>query len=98
LRSEAISLDAPAAPDPVGLAAQEYREARMAQRHINPQQWQQSIGQARQVCARIFRDGGSPTDALQAFGLATAEDDIGWDSAVDRIAHALCAPQMRKAA
>jgi hypothetical protein len=66
-------------------------------RHLNSVQWEQALGYARQACARIFRDGGSPTMALKAFGLAGA-DDADWSIAVDRIAQALCAPQQRKAA
>jgi hypothetical protein len=70
----------------------------MSPRHINPLLWHQSIGQARHVCARIFRDGGSPADALKAFGLDAARADIDWALAVDRIAQALSAPALRKAA
>jgi hypothetical protein len=66
--------------------------------HINPVQWQQSLGLARTACARIFRDGGKPADALQVFSIGDAEGDIDWTTAVDRIAHAMCAPKMRKAA
>ena len=52
---------------------------------------------ARQACARIFRDGGSPTEACRAFGL-NGEPAADWSIAVDRIALALCAPPLRKAA
>ena len=45
----------------------------MSPSYINPVQWQQSVGYARQACARIFRDGGNPADAVRAFGLAQAE-------------------------
>ena len=70
----------------------------MSPRYINPVQWQQSIGYARQACARLFRDGGTPADALSAFGLPGAEPTLDWSTAVERIAHALCAPALRKAA
>jgi hypothetical protein len=70
----------------------------MFPRHINPLQWQQSIGQARSVCARVFRDGGRPADAVTAIGLDPPNSDIDWSVAVDRIAHALCVPVLRKAA
>jgi hypothetical protein len=65
--------------------------------HINPAQWHQSLGYARQACARIFRDGGTPRDAILAFGLAshTAKD---WSKAVELIAEVLCAQPVRKAA
>jgi hypothetical protein len=55
------------------------------------------MGYARQACARIFRDGGSPAEACRAFGLA-AETATDWSIAVDRIALSLCAPALRKAA
>jgi hypothetical protein len=56
------------------------------------------MGYARQACARIFRDGGSPGDAVRAFGLALSEPTTDWSTAIDRIAHALCSPALRKAA
>jgi hypothetical protein len=70
----------------------------MVPRHINSVQWQQAIGYARQACARIFRDGGNPREALGAFGMGAAEPDLDWAIAVDRIAQTLCAPRQRKAA
>jgi hypothetical protein len=69
----------------------------MSPHHVNSVQWQQVMGYARQACARIFRDGGTPTEACRAFGL-TAEPTGDWSVAVDRIALALCAPSVRKAA
>jgi hypothetical protein len=69
----------------------------MLPRHINSLQWQQAMGYARQACARIFRDGGNPTEACRAFGL-NAEPAADWSIAVDRIAQVLCAPTLRKAA
>ena len=68
----------------------------MFPRHINPVQWSQAIGYARQACARIFRDGGSPADAAKAFGVAEPTSD--WSVAVERIAQMLCAAPARKAA
>jgi hypothetical protein len=66
--------------------------------HINPVQWNQAQGLSRQSCARIFRDGGSPADALTAFGVA-GNQTVDWSKAVDLIAHQLCAaPRLRKAA
>ena len=70
----------------------------MSPRYINPMQWQQAMGYARQVCARIFRDGGNPADAVRAFGLPTSDPATDWSIAVDRIAQSLCAPALRKAA
>jgi hypothetical protein len=65
--------------------------------HINPYQWHQSIGYARQACARIFRDGGAPADALRAFGLA-APETAQWSKAVELIAEHLCVQRQRQAA
>lgn len=67
--------------------------------HINPIQWTQAQGVARQACARVFRDGGNAGDALTAFGLeaeAPRRDD--WAHAVDLIAASMCATPMRRAA
>jgi len=66
--------------------------------HINPAQWHQSLGYARQACARIFRDGGTPGDALTAFGLAGNHGVKDWSKAVEMIAEMLCAQPARKAA
>ncbi|MEZ5844534.1 MAG: hypothetical protein R3D27_12495 [Hyphomicrobiaceae bacterium] len=69
----------------------------MTRRHINPQQWQNNVGIARTACARIFRDGGRPADALAAFGLEPAEG-LDWSRAVDQIAAALSAQPFARAA
>jgi hypothetical protein len=67
--------------------------------HINPLQWHQALGIARQSCARFFRDGGKPADALMAFGLpADAVPAADWSKAVEAIAEALCAVPVRRAA
>ncbi len=68
----------------------------MSPHHINPVQYSQAIGYARSACARIFRDGGSPDDALNAFRVETGTRD--WAVAVERIAQSLCASPLRKAA
>jgi hypothetical protein len=70
----------------------------MSPHHINPVQWQQAVDYARQACARIFRDGGSPAEAVRVFGLCTSDLAADWSTAVDRIAQSLCVPGMRKAA
>jgi len=67
-------------------------------RHHNPVQWCQAMDYARQACARIFRDGGKPADALAAFGLMCHESTVDWSVVVDRIAELLCAPKLSKAA
>lgn len=64
--------------------------------HINPAQWDNAVGYARQSCARIFRHGGSPVDAMSSFGLAgrgaASGGSANWGSAVENIAMSLCAP------
>ena len=65
--------------------------------HVNPLQWHQAMGYARQACARIFRDGGTPRDAMAAFGLAGAVG-VDWSRAVERIAEQLSGAQQRRAA
>ena len=67
----------------------------MSPRYINPVQWQQSIGYARQACARLFRDGSTPADALAAFGLPGAEADLGLEHRGR--AHRPCAVRARPA-
>ncbi len=63
----------------------------MTPHNINPVQWNQYLGYSRQACARIFRDGGSATDAIAAFGLdRDAVQAAEWSRAVDLIAAALC--------
>lgn len=68
----------------------------MSPRHINPVQYTQAVCYARSACARIFRDGGSPDDALKAFQIENGTRD--WSVAVERIAQSLCASPVRKAA
>lgn len=71
----------------------------MTREYINPMQWHQAQGIARQTCARFFRDGGKPADALMAFGLAAnAVPAAEWSKAVEAIAEALCAAPLRRAA
>lgn len=67
--------------------------------HISPAQWSQAMGMARQVCARIFRDGGRPADAVAAFGAMPEDADLlDWDKAVERLAGEICVAPMRRAA
>jgi hypothetical protein len=65
--------------------------------HLNPMQWHQALAVSRQTCARVFRDGGTPVEALASFGLTSA-DDVSWDKAVDMIGEELCAHTMARAA
>ena len=67
--------------------------------HINPIEWHQSLGIARQACARAFRDGGAPADALEAFGIhAETTAKLDWSRAVELIAIEMCGQPMRRAA
>ncbi len=70
----------------------------MTPNNVNPVQWQQSVGYARSVCARVFRDGGQPSDALAAFGLDAASAPTDWSVVVDRIATQISKAPARKAA
>ncbi|WP_334150320.1 hypothetical protein [Hyphomicrobium sp.] len=67
--------------------------------HINPIEWHQAVGIARQSCARFFRDGGTAEDAMRAFGTeAAAADAADWGKAVEAIAYVLCARPEKRAA
>jgi hypothetical protein len=68
--------------------------------HINTLQWHQATAIARQSCARFFRDGGTPADAMLAFGLeAPRSGAADWSKAVEAIAEILCAaPHGKRAA
>ncbi len=70
----------------------------MTPNNVNPVQWQQTLGYARNICARVFRDGGKPADALAAFGIPTIDAPKDWATVVDRIAMQLSKTAVRKAA
>ncbi|MEI9901981.1 MAG: hypothetical protein WDN31_19820 [Hyphomicrobium sp.] len=70
----------------------------MSFNHINPLQWHQAMGVARASCARFFRDGGAPADALLAFGLSADASVRDWSRAVEMIAECLCAAPLKRAA
>jgi hypothetical protein len=71
----------------------------MSFNHINPLQWNQALGVARASCARFFRDGGAPADALRAFGIAVDDrTTLDWGRAVEAITDSLCAAPMKRAA
>ncbi len=65
--------------------------------HLSPIQWHQAVAVSREQCARIFRDGGLPGDALVAFGLKR-EPGANWERVVDLIAAELCAHPIKRAA
>lgn len=67
--------------------------------NVNPVQWSQAIGYARQTCARIYRGGGAPVDAVRAFGLeARGIERADWDRAIETIAWSLCSAKRAIAA
>jgi hypothetical protein len=70
----------------------------MTSKHVDTAELDYATGIARQVCARVFRDGGTPADALEAFGIAHVDAHGSWRSAVDTIAVALCSKQRRAVA
>lgn len=70
----------------------------MSTEHINPIQWNQATGVARQSCARFFRDGGTPADAMRAFGVRDGIAGADWVKAVEAIAQVLCSAPERRAA
>lgn len=78
-------------------AAPARTQSNAAPAHVNPILWQQSLGLARQICARVFRDGGNAADALTAFGLK-ANTAIAWDKAVELIAEEMSRSPRRRAA
>jgi hypothetical protein len=101
LRSDAITLCVLAAQQKrptLKRPRSEVQEVSMGPGHVNPLQWHQAVGVARQSCARFFRDGGSPADALKAFGLAPEATCSDWGKAVEAIAEVLCAAPARRAA
>ncbi|MEO1207806.1 MAG: hypothetical protein AAFV45_15900 [Pseudomonadota bacterium] len=66
--------------------------------HINPAQWAQALGFARQAGARVFRDGGSARDAVIAFGVTEHVAPGDWDRAVNLIAEVMCSAPVARAA
>jgi hypothetical protein len=65
--------------------------------YLSPIQWQQAIAVSRQECARIFRDGGTPQDALIAFRLRP-DESANWERVVDLVAGEIFAHPAKRAA
>lgn len=71
----------------------------MIPEHVNPMQWHQAVGVARQSCARFFRDGATANDAMRAFGADIGAAGVAdWAKAVEAIAQVLCARPEKRAA
>jgi hypothetical protein len=67
--------------------------------HINALQWDHAQSIARQTCARIFREGGQPEDALQEFDLKSSQTSkLGWGRAVELITESMCQLPLKIAA
>ena len=59
--------------------------------NINPVQWSQAVGLARQAAARVYRHGGSAREAAESFGVKTVKGaDMSWDRAVEAMAERVC--------
>lgn len=72
----------------------------LAPEHMNLFQWHEAQGIARQVCARIFRDGGSPADAMATLGVRQPGPAkvLDWAKAVELAAEHFCRQPLRRAA
>jgi hypothetical protein len=57
---------------------------------VRPRQWRQAADVAREACARFFKDGRSPADAMRAYGLA-ASGAADWTQAVNVLVELHCA-------
>jgi hypothetical protein len=67
--------------------------------HVNALQWHHAQSIARQTCARMFRDGGQPADAVQSFNIALTEtQQLDWGRAVELITESLCQLPLQQAA
>ena len=63
----------------------------IAQNQINSAQWTEAIGRAHNYCEAIDRRGGTPIDAVRAYGLFKLDKDPSdWDKAEIIIALAMC--------
>jgi hypothetical protein len=59
--------------------------------NINPVQWSQAVGLARQAAARVYRNGGSAREAAESFGIRLADvPDLSWDRAIEMMAERVC--------
>lgn len=66
--------------------------------NINPQEWEQALTQARSICMRLFKKGGTPLDALKAYGIHHICSHPNWGVAIETIAYANCSEQLFKKA
>ena len=60
--------------------------------HVHPLRWRHAVDVSRETCARFFRDGRSPADAVRSCGLALPGATT-WAQAVNMLAELHCASQ-----
>jgi hypothetical protein len=59
--------------------------------NINPVQWSQAVGLARQAAARVYRNGGSAREAAESFGVRLENaPETSWDRAIEMMAERVC--------
>jgi hypothetical protein len=67
--------------------------------HIDALQWHHAQLRARLSCARVFREGGHPADALLQFDVKLDDTRrLGWARAVEAITETLCQLPVKLAA
>jgi hypothetical protein len=104
LRHDAEALEMPATPflSNATMRSAMIRQlfpAQPAPAHVNSLQWHHAQSIARQTCARVFRDGGQPADALQVFDIKLSETRrLGWARAVELITELHCQMPLQQAA
>jgi hypothetical protein len=59
--------------------------------NINPVQWSQAVGLARQAAARVYRNGGAAREAAESIGVQLGPgQDLSWDRAIEMMAERIC--------
>lgn len=66
--------------------------------YVNPVEWELALSMARSICADMFRKGGTPLDALRAYGIERSFSHPNWQNAIDIIALANCHRAVAQAA
>jgi len=59
--------------------------------NINHVEWELALSLGRSICADFFKKGGTPADALTAYGTAPRRGELAnWKVAIETIAVAHC--------
>lgn len=58
--------------------------------YVNPIEWELALSMARSICADVFREGGTPKDALRTYGVRQTLTHPNWQTAIDIIAYSNC--------